>query len=338
MIEELRKEFTPFKFLVYLLIIAVLIYLLQIFSNVIANFSDVIFTIIIAWLLSFILEPVVNLTSGLLKLERIFAALLVYLLLGALIVILFLIFIPLVSSQLQTLATLVPQYFSAFPQFVKTWDNYIGNSAGTVITFIPSVAGMLIDLILLVFLSFYLIVDKDRINNEIYRLTPKQWHKNMGFVQKVIDESFASFLRIQFIFGVIGGISTLLVLVVFGIPYAIAIAVLAGILTIIPLIGPALALIPPIFIALVTNPQNPIIPLAILVILLIIQQIIYNYVGPELMGKAFKLHPIIVLLSIVIGFRIAGVLGAILVVPVLGIVVIVLKELGYHFINPDESS
>jgi predicted PurR-regulated permease PerM len=54
------------------------------------------------------------------------------------------------------------------------------------------------------------------------------------------------------------------------------------------------------------------------------------------MEKAFKLHPIVVLLSILIGFKLAGAMGAVFVVPVLGIAVIVIKKLGYHFLNPEE--
>jgi predicted PurR-regulated permease PerM len=335
MIEEFKKEFTPLKFLVFLLIIAVSIYLLQILSTVISNFSDIIFVIVLGWLLSFILEPVVNLTTKYLKISKVFGALMVYLLLGALIAVMVFIFIPLVSSQLQTLSAIVPQYFSAFPQFVVTWNNLIRNSMDTLIAFIPSLANVLIDIVLILFLSFYFVVDKERINREMFRLTPGSWHKNLEFVQKIIDETFASFLQIQFIFGVIAGITTWIVLLLFGIDFSISVALLSGLLTVIPLIGPILALVPPVFIALATNPQNPIIAVIIFAILLIIQQVIFNYIGPKLMGKAFKLHPIIVLLSIIVGFRIAGAFGAIFIVPILGILVIVAKEIGHHFFNPD---
>jgi len=98
-----------------------------------------------------------------------------------------------------------------------------------------------------------------------------------------------------------------------------------------------LGIVPPAFVVLVTHPENPILAVAIAAILLLIQQITYNAVGPKLMEKAFKLHPIVVLLSILIGFKVAGAMGAVFVVPVLGIVVIVLKKLGYHFLNPEET-
>ena len=158
----------------------------------------------------------------------------------------------------------------------------------------------------------------------------------MRFIQTTIDETFASFLQIQVLFGVLAGIATWIVLRIFGIDYAASIAILAGLLTIIPLAGPVLGIIPPAFVAFATHPENPFLAVAIAAILLLIQQIVYNSVGPKLMEKAFKLHPIVVLLSIVIGFKVAGAMGAVFVIPVLGIAVIVIKKLGYHFINPEE--
>jgi predicted PurR-regulated permease PerM len=69
----------------------------------------------------------------------------------------------------------------------------------------------------------------------------------------------------------------------------------------------------------------------------LIQQITYNAIGPKLMSRAFKLHPIVVVISILIGFKVAGAMGAIFVIPVLGIAVIVIKKLGYHFLNPESA-
>ena len=134
-----------------------------------------------------------------------------------------------------------------------------------------------------------------------------------------------------------GEIFTWIILRIFSIDLAASIALLAGILTIIPIVGPILAVIPPAFITLVSHPENPVLAVAILAILVLLQQVVYNAIGPKLMERAFKLHPIIVFLSIIIGFKVAGPLGAVFVVPVLGICVIVIRKLGYHFINPENS-
>jgi predicted PurR-regulated permease PerM len=337
MFEEIKKGFSLFKLLVILLTVAVSIYLFGILWQFLGNFSDVIVIAVIAWLLSFIIEPLVDLISKLTKLAKIWSALLVYAFFAVLFTVAIFLLLPVVITQFQSLSIIIPKSLSAFPNFTKTWDNVVGNSFGNLIGLLPSVATIFVDIILILVLSFYLILDKEKINVEIYKLAPKNWHKNLKFIQTTIDETFASFLQIQVLFGILAGIFTWIVLRIFSIDYAASIAIIAGLLTIIPLAGPLLAILPPAFLVLVTHPENPILALAIAAILLLIQQVTYNAIGPKLMERAFKLHPIVVLLSILIGFKVAGPLGAIFVVPVLGIFVIVLKKLGYHFINPDNS-
>ena len=336
MFAELKKEFTLFKLLVFLLTVAVSIYLLGIFWQVLGNFYDVIVIALVAWLLSFILEPLVDLVSKLTRVKKLWSALIVYVFFAILFTIVLFILLPSVASQLQSLSKIIPKSLGAFPNFTKTWDNVVGNSFNNLISFIPSVATIFIDIIIILVLSFYLIIDKEKINSEIYKLAPRAWHANLKFIQETINETFASFLQIQVLFGILAGVSTWIVLRIFSIDYAASIAIIAGLLTIIPLAGPLLGILPPAFVVLLTHPENPILALAIAAILLLIQQITYNAIGPKLMSRAFKLHPIIVVISILIGYKVAGALGAIFVIPVLGIAVIVVKKLGYHFLNPEE--
>jgi len=337
MFEEIKKGFSLFKLLVILLTIAVSIYLFGILWQFLGNFSDVIVIAVIAWLLSFIIEPLVDLISKFTKLAKIWSALFVYALFAILFTAGIFILLPAVISQFQSLSIIIPKSLSAFPTLTKTWNNVIGHSFDNLIGFLPSVATIFVDIIVILVLSFYLILDKEKINQEMFKLTPKNWHGNLKFIQQTIDETFASFLQIQVLFGILAGIFTWIVLRVFSIDYAASIAIIAGLLTIIPFAGPVLGIIPPAFVVLVTHPENPILALAIAAILLLIQQITYNTIGSKLMERAFKLHPIVVLLSILIGFKVAGPLGAVFVVPVLGIFVIVFKKLGYHFLNPENS-
>jgi predicted PurR-regulated permease PerM len=336
MFEEIRKEFTLFKLLVFLLTVAVSIYLLGIFWQVLGNFYDVIVIALVAWLLSFVLEPLVDIVSKISHLKKLWSALIVYVSFAILFTVVIFILLPSIVSQFQSLSKIIPVSLSAFPNFTKTWNSLIGHSFDNLIAFIPSVATVFVDIIIILVLSFYLIIDKEKINTEMYKLAPKAWHANLKFIQETVNETFASFLQIQVLFGILAGISTWIVLTIFSINYAASIAIVAGLLTIIPLAGPLLGILPPAFVVLVTHPENPILAIAIAAILLLIQQITYNAIGPKLMSRAFKLHPIIVVLSILIGFKVAGAMGAIFVIPVLGIAVIVIKKLGYHFLNPEE--
>src|ERR1035437_1078608 len=140
MFEEIKKEFTLFKLLVFLLTVAVSIYLLGIFWQFLGNFYDVIVIAVIAWLLSFIIEPVVEIISKYTKLAKIWSALLVYIVFAALFTAGIFLLLPVVVSQFQSLSVVIPKSLTAFPSFAKTWNNLVGHSFDNLIGFLPSVA------------------------------------------------------------------------------------------------------------------------------------------------------------------------------------------------------
>ena len=113
-------------------------------------------------------------------------------------------------------------------------------------------------------------------------------------------------------------------LVLFGIDFAPSTAVVSGLLTVIPVIGVVLALMPPFLASFVQDPSKA---LFILAILLVAQQLVYNLLGPKLIGQAFKIHPIIVLISLLVGFKVAGFIGSVFAIPVVSIATIVGKEI-----------
>lgn len=336
MLDDFKKELTSFRLLAILLTIAVGLYLLQIFWQLLGNFSDIIVILVVAWLLSFILEPAAFKISKIAKLSMVWSALIVYVIIAALFTVATIIFIPTVISQLQTLSAIAPVYLSYAPKAVQSWNYNFASAFDNFINYIPSVAQSLVSILMILILSFYFIVDKERINTEIYNLAPKKWHENLKFIQKVINDTFASFLRVQVLFGLLAGISTWIVLTIFAVNFAASTSLIAGILNIVPLIGPLLGIIPAVLVVLVSDPTNPTKALLVFVILLLIQQVTFNVIGPKIMGKAFRLHPIIILLSFIIGAKIAGPLGAVFAIPVLGIIGIIFRELGHYFINPQK--
>lgn len=330
MLDDLKKEKNLFRILTILLIIAVGSYIYGIFAQVLSIFSDVILMLLIGWLLSFILEPLVDKTASLTKLSKIWSTVIVYVLFTFLIAAVIFLFIPEVTGQINALTRILPAYFDSYPYIINQISAIIGKSLNNIVLYIPSVAQFVLSLFIAIIFSFYFIVDKDGINKEIFALTPKSWHEHISFFQKVINDVFASFLRVQLIFGIVAGIFTWLILQICGSEFAASTALLAGLLTLIPLIGPVLGIIPPVFVALLISPTAAIITF---VVILIGQQVLFNVVGPKLLGNAFRTHPGIVIISFFIGFKIAGLIGAIFAVPVLGILTVVARELGHHFLK-----
>lgn len=333
MLNDLKKDLTSFKLLTILGIIAISIYLFQFVLGFLRDFSDIIWILVLGWLVSFIMEPFVDFFSEKFKLPKSVATILTFVLAAVLIALTFILFIPDIVSQFKTIDKVLPGIMeSAPPQLQKGVDNFIENINASA-DIIPSITQFFINLVSIFILSFYLVIDKDNINKKIYVLIPRKYHDQIKFIQSVIDSSFASFVRIQVLWGVLGGAITWIVLTIFGVNFAASTSLLAGILTAVPMIGPIIGVLPPLLVAFVEKPD---LAIWIFLAIFIPQQFIFNVLGPKLMGRAFKLNPIIVIFALLIGIKVAGFMGAILAVPVISIILIVGKELYDHYLKDRE--
>lgn len=329
MLDELKKDLSSLKILISLGTIAVGIYLFEYVVKFLRDFSDIIIIIFFGWLVSFILEPFVDIFTKYLKVPRIISTIIVFVLAAVLIGLTFIVFIPDLAFQLKTLEQLLPTFKENAPPVVADGIDNFTKSIGNYTNIIPSVTQFLVNLVTILILSFYLVIDKDNLNRRMFALTPRKYHDEIRFVQRVIDQSFASFVRIQLLWGVIGGIITWIVLTIFGINFAGSTSLIAGILTAVPVIGPIIGVVPPLLVALVESPDQALI---IFLIIFIIQQFIFNAIGPKIIGSAFNINPVIVILSLLIGIKVAGATGAVFAIPVASIILIVGREFyNFHF-------
>ncbi len=327
MLDELKKDLSSLKLLISLGTIAVGLYLFEYVVKFLRDFSDIIIIIFFGWLVSFILEPFVDIFTNYFKVPRIISTVIVYVLATILIGLTFIVFVPDLSIQLKTLEQLLPTFKENAPPIVADGIDNFTKSIGNYTNIIPSVTQFLVNLVTILILSFYLVVDKDNLNRRMFALTPRKYHGEIRFVQKVINQSFASFVRIQLLWGVVGGVITWIVLTIFGINFAGSTSLIAGILTAVPVIGPLIGVIPPLLVALVESPDQALI---IFLIIFVIQQFIFNAIGPKIIGSAFNINPVIVILSLLIGIKVAGATGAVFAIPIASIILIVGREY-YNF-------
>lgn len=329
MFEDLKKELSSFKLLTLLLSLAVGIYLLQFVVSFLNTFSDVILIFVFGWLLSFILDPVVDIFSERLKLPRVLSTVIVFVLLAVLITAGTFLFIPDVNQQLSTIQKMLPSVLKNSPISISKAVDIFVSSFNNYLDYIPSVAQFLINLLTTLILSFYLIVERDNLSRRMFTMTPKKWHENIKFIQKTINKTFASFVRLQIVWGIVGGVLTWVVMTIFGIHFAASTGLIAGLLSAIPVIGVVIAVVPPIFVTLIDSPDKV---LLIFLVLFLTQQLIYNIFGPKIMGSAYQLNPIVVMFAILIGLKVAGLTGALFAIPVVSIAQIVGREFyTYYF-------
>lgn len=329
MLDGFKKQSVLISVFLLLASAALGIYLFQIFWNILGFFSDVLIILFSAWILSFILGPAVDGLVKYFKVSKAIAATIVYLIFFALFAFAVLSFVPVVTSQYFALVKVLPKYQQTFPYYVNRATQITLTAVGDSLTLIPAIGSFLVGLIMVLITSFYFVVDKDTINKELFFLIPKKYHEHAAYVQQVIDNTFGSFIRVQIIFGIVAGFATWIIMSIFGIGFAASTALVAGILTIVPLVGGLFALIPPVAIALLVDPWKA---LFVLLSLVVMQQIIFNIIFPKVVGKALKLHPVVVIFSFFVGYKIAGSFGVIFAVPVIAVLLVILHRLGHHFL------
>jgi predicted PurR-regulated permease PerM len=177
--------------------------------------------------------------------------------------------------------------------------------------------------------TFYLLLEKDRIKGNIYRLFPHLPKERVTNVVHKIDEKLGAWVRGQFVLMVIIGISTWIGLSLLRIEFALPLAVLAGLLEVVAIIGPIVAAVPAIIIALVQF-GSPIPALGVAALYILVQQLENNLIVPKLMEKAVGVHPLAVILALLIGGSLFGIIGAVLAVPVAATAQVIIEDIHNH--------
>ena len=179
-------------------------------------------------------------------------------------------------------------------------------------------------IVLAIVLSVYWLVARRSALPKFLMWLPKPYREPVYRVWVDTEDSLGRYLRGQVVLALIIGAVSYVGLLVLQVPNARALAVLAGLFEFIPFVGPVLAAVPAFLMALNVGPVT-----AILVILFytLVQFAEGNFLVPQIMGRGLSLHPMIVLLAITAGFTLAGVVGAILALPLAGAAQIAVRNL-----------
>jgi predicted PurR-regulated permease PerM len=177
-------------------------------------------------------------------------------------------------------------------------------------------------LILVLILSFYMALDGPHLATRFLELLPAAWRADAVRFYAIVNNTFGGFLRAQLIQGLIYGLATALVMTALGLDYVALASVLAAIVVLVPIIGSVLGAIPPLLIVLVEKPDRFLLTLLVLVF---VQQVLFNMIMPRLMGRIVGLHPLLVFAAILVGATIAGGWGILFGIPIAGVVASVLQ-------------
>lgn len=332
--------------LLILLIIIAALYLAQMLWQLLSGFADLMLLFLLGWLVSFILNPIVYLLTNRvlpifkIKLSRNAAVTIVYVGSALLAVIVAALLVPPLISQFTQIAGHLPQYMDQVPeasrwlqaQFARigvrvnlqqaidsglsSLQNYATTIVQNALMILTSLLSLLANLFLVLIIGFIMTMDGPRLWQAILRHIPETFHDEFQVFSQNVDQSFGGFLRGQLIQALIIMVGTIVAMTVFGLNYVLVASLFAGLFMLIPLIGPFLALIPPLLAALL---QNPDAALWIFLILFVYQFAIVNVLMPRVLSHALGLHPLLVFGAILVSIRVAGFWGAFFGIPVAGV-------------------
>ncbi len=182
------------------------------------------------------------------------------------------------------------------------------------------------NLLVVMAITFYLVVQKEAVGQLFKALAPVKYHKHFSELFFKIQNKFGEWIKGELTLCVIVGIFTFIGLLFILPKYALVLALLAGITELVPYIGPILAAIPAVFLGFATPPFSIWRGLAVLILYIIIQQTEEKVIVPKVFEKKVGLNPVITIIIMLIGFKLAGIVGIILAIPVATAIEILIKD------------
>lgn len=242
--------------------------------------------------------------------------------------------VPFLVAQVSSLFEKFPDYLASAASFLKintrtaqvdsVLGNQLANLGANALTITSVVFGGVFSLILVFVLSFYLMLDNRRIKLAVAQLFPHKYQENVIQTLLQVDNKLGAWARGQIILSISIGVFTWVALTFLNFSnVALPLAILAGILEIVPTIGPILSAVPAIIVALAINPS---LAITVIIAYIIIQTIENNILVPKIMQHSVGLNPVIVIIAITIGTSLMGVIGGLLSIPFISMLIIIFQN------------
>ena len=351
--EDKLLAFIGGKFIIYILLIVILlgiaIYLYTeisyIFTPINTIISSIITPIIVAYVFYYMLNPLVNFFSK--KISR-FSASLLAIFVGIITVLIVIIgVVPIIVEQTQNLITAMPRYVEVVKGYLEEYsDNayvqvvveYVNTNLNAskiserLITIATSVAQGIVSsisstasvLVTMPFVLFFLLKDASKFNKFVISLLPKKLEKPVAETIDEIDDKVGSYIQGQMLVSLCIGVMLFIGYNVIGLHYGFSLATIAAFLSIVPYLGPVIAITPAMLVAASTS---WIMVVKMLIVWGVVQFLEGNIISPNIMGRSMNMHPLTVIFVILIGVNISGVVGAILGIPVYSILKVLISKL-----------
>ena len=298
--------------------------------------SWVIKLLVISLLLVYVLFPVTEFLKQRANLSHFLSVILTFSILFIIVVIFIVFIVPVVQKEMEEVLVDFPfyiqqlqRYLQDFMEYLETYDldpeflETITEVSADLQLLLDELASIsisvltsVLNIFFILFIVFYLLFDFHNVRASLINTIPPKYQDRAKEIMGIVDRNIGDYIRGNVIRCSIVGILSGSFLFSFGMPFALLFGLIAGVLNIILYIGPVMAAIPPLVLSFSPMTPSPFIVVAIYVGVQIIDGVL---LAPVLLGKAVKLRPITIIVSLLIGQQLAGFLGMIIAVPAAGI-------------------
>ena len=290
---------------------------------------DIIIVFFVAIIITASVAPAIE-RLEMFRIPRMLSVLGVYALIVGVLVTIISLIVPIFSSQMVEFSANVPRYLERISLFVNGIDSFFrihdvpldgaamsssGESSGTVsgiFSTTVSVFHAIFSAVVIFFLSLYMSFERRGIDKVLRTVTPAEYEERVLYFSRKIQEKIGQWMFGQLLLMAIVFTFYFIGLTALGIPYALLLALLGGLLEMVPYAGPTVAALPAIALGLLVSPW---LGAAVVLLYFVIQQIQNHIVVPQVMRRTVGLNPVAVILALLIGAKLAGIAGILLAVP-----------------------
>jgi predicted PurR-regulated permease PerM len=315
------------------------------------RFYNVVFILLIAIVVGTAIRPLVTWANRK-GLPRVAGVLLVYLLLLVMFASFVLLLFPLIAKQAAAIITAVPGYYQSLREWMFFNPNqlFVGlgaylpatlpgleplqqtgeqvlSSAAQALGYLALAARVVFILAAVLLLAYHWTIDGPRTIQSLLQLIPKEQRDGLRELFSAMEAKVGYYIVGQVVLCLVIGIMALAAYLLIGLPNALVLALVAGLLEAIPMVGPMLGAIPAAIIALSLSPVKLI---WVIVATLVIQQIENSILVPRIMRKAVGVNPFVSLLAIFTFSSIFGIAGAFMAIPIAAILQLILERFVFH--------
>lgn len=314
-----------------------------IFDPIIGFIGTVALPVILSIVGYYLLSPLVNVLQRY-KVKRGWGILIVFIALSGIITILVSTILPFLRDQTEALIASFPGYARQLGMDIDMWarnspfetqymevsknmqtdaeqflgsitenfSNVAGQTLDSVTGLIATLTNFIVSLVTVPFILFYLLKDGHRLYSGFLHVLPPKVRGRTGAMLIEMDEQLRSYIQGQMLVSLCIGIMMYIGFLIIGLDYALLLAAIASVTSVVPYLGPVIAITPAIIIAIVTS---PFMVLKLAIVWTVVQLLEGKFISPQIMGKSLQIHPVTIIFVLLTAAHLYGVVGVLIGLP-----------------------